>query len=519
MTAIDKSRLETAVRSLPSLYRGPGGVVAVVKEGEVLVRHAWGYADVEHRVPMSAATLMPICSISKQFTCATLLESVGDPAVLDAALEAYLPDIEGKRPTVADLCNNQSGLRDYWALTVLCGAAPEGKFRPADAQNLLKRARTTHFAPGTHYSYANGNFRILSDLIESHTGRPLGDLIAEHVLKPAGMKTAQFCADTSAFPGDAIGYDGNTIVGFEPAINRIHWSGDAGICASLDDMIAWEQFIDATRDEPDGLYNRISVPPSFVDGSPARYGLGLAHMRIGGIPMTGHGGAIRGWRSQRVHAPSERLSVVVMFNHQESAHPGAEKVMLAALGQDEHTAPSLPDETAWAGHYLDDETKLTLSLTPAGTGRLTARFATSPEIVAIAEDGAARSDGMVLTRTEGGIALERAGENLRLQLRLLAGEALVDIEGRFHCAELDADFLCTSAGGALYGAFEGFLGKSPMQPLYPVGPDVWLLPCQRAMDAPAPGDWSLVFDRDDKNAIAGVTIGCWLARGLTYRKI
>ncbi|HCH72714.1 MAG TPA: aminopeptidase, partial [Ochrobactrum sp.] len=84
-----------------------------------------------------------------------------------------------ERPSVRDLCNNQSGLRDYWALTVLCGADPEGVFLPEQAQSLLRRLKTTHFAPGTHYSYCNGNFRILADLIESHTGRTLVELLAE----------------------------------------------------------------------------------------------------------------------------------------------------------------------------------------------------------------------------------------------------------------------------------------------------------------------------------------------------
>ena len=74
-----------------------------------------------------------------------------------------------------------------------------------------------------------------------------------------------------------------TSFGFIPAVNRINWTGDAGIVASLEDMIAWERFIDATRDDAEGLYRRLSVSPSFADGTPAQYGFGLAHMESEGV--------------------------------------------------------------------------------------------------------------------------------------------------------------------------------------------------------------------------------------------
>lgn len=124
MQAVDKSAIDTVLLSLSEQYKGPGGVAAVLKDGEVIAKQVWGYSDLEKRVPMSAATMMPICSVSKEFTCAALLDIFGEASVLDDALASYLPDFEGKRPAIADLCNNQSGLRDYWALTVISGADP-----------------------------------------------------------------------------------------------------------------------------------------------------------------------------------------------------------------------------------------------------------------------------------------------------------------------------------------------------------------------------------------------------------
>ncbi|MBC2886159.1 D-aminopeptidase [Ochrobactrum sp. CM-21-5] len=514
----DLSALETFVRSIPNDYKGPGGTVAVVKDGEVILRHAWGYADLAARKPMSAGTRMPICSVSKQFTCAVLLDSVGEPEALDDALVAYLDKFEEQRPNVRDLCNNQSGLRDYWALTVLCGADPEGVFLPKDAQTLLRRLKTAHFAPGTHYSYCNGNFRILADLVEQHTGQSLAELLVERIFKPAGMKTAELIPDTALFD-ECTGYEGDTVRGFLPAINRIHWAGDAGICASLDDMIAWEQFIDATRDDEGGLYRRLSGPQTFTDGAVAPYGLGLKFEETGGVRLTGHGGALRGWRCQRWHAADERLSTIAMFNFEGGASDVAFKLMNIALGVATAETTRVEADPEWFGSYVDHQTGLVLRLEDAGFGRMKSHFGTSPETMDVVSRDVARSS-MTQIRREGDLVhLSRDDENLVLTLTRLTGEAKQDIAGRYHCGELDADLVLVSEGGAFYGAFEGYLGKSAMYPLYSAGPDAWLLPVQRSMDAPSPGEWKLVFSRDEAGAIAGVTVGCWLARGVDYAKV
>ena len=179
MTDFDPSALERAAAKLSESIRGPGGAVGAIKDGAVVLRHVWGFADPKRHLPVTSSTRFPICSISKQFTCGTLLSLGKDPDDYNGLLADFLPNMETPRPSVRQLCNNQSGLRDYWALTGLHGANAEDVFRREDARTLFARMRTTHFAPGSRYSYSNGNFRILSDLIERVAERPLGELLRE----------------------------------------------------------------------------------------------------------------------------------------------------------------------------------------------------------------------------------------------------------------------------------------------------------------------------------------------------
>ncbi|OCP00483.1 MULTISPECIES: D-aminopeptidase [unclassified Ensifer] len=511
--------LERALAALPQDYPGPGGVAGVVKDGEVVMQRAWGYADLTARKPMTAATRMPICSITKQLTCAVLLDAVGEPAKLDHALDAYLPLLVGKRPTVAHLCHNQSGLRDYWALTVLQGAKHDGVFRREDARPLLSRARSTHFKPGTRYSYSNGNFRILADLIEEHTGRSMAELYQRTVFDPAGMQTAALTPDTSLPPDGIAGYEGNETSGYFEAVNRIYWAGDAGVSASLDDMLAWECFIDRTREDADGLYRRLSAPQTYADGRPAHYGFGLAHDVIGNAAITGHGGALRGFRSRRLYAPVERLSVVVMFNHEADAHAAATALMKVALGHSDADIKPGTWETRSFGSYLDSETGLALVASPLGSSRLALHFATSPETLAIGADGVARSPAATLARDGATLSMERTRENLAVSAERVSGAALPDIAGRYHQGELDAHLDIVSTDGVFYAGFDGSLGTGAMHAMRPLAEDLWLLRCKRSMDAPAPGDWTVRVRRDAEGKVAGLTIGCWLARLIDYAKI
>src|SRR5271168_3128501 len=139
------ARLDRLLEALPRDYPGPGGAVAVLREGEVLVRHAWGFANAERRIAFTPRTLFRMCSVTKQFTCALVLDAFPDPTVLDADVAARLPRLEQAAPGALHLANNQSGLRDYWAVAMLHGAPAEAPFGEPEAARVIAEARTLQF--------------------------------------------------------------------------------------------------------------------------------------------------------------------------------------------------------------------------------------------------------------------------------------------------------------------------------------------------------------------------------------
>jgi len=520
--------VERAALALGSAYPGPGGACAVLKDGDVLVRHAWGWANAERRIPFTPRSLFRMCSITKQFTCAVLLDAFPDPSPLDDDVRVRLPLLGAAAPTTQHLCHNQTGLRDYWAVAMLHGSPVEAPFGETDARRVIAATRSLQFTPGTRYSYANQNFRLLSDLVQDRTGRGFEELLRQRVFARAGMHSAFLAADTRAMPDGTEGYEGNATAGFRAAENRILWTGDAGLGACLDDMIAWERYIDATREDPDSIYRRLSGPVSFADGSPAAYGFGLGLRSELKHAVSGHGGALRGWRSHRLYLPAQRVSVVVMFNHLTDAHAAAIDLLAAALGAARAQPVGRLEPPDWLGTYVDPDTALCARVDAAGVGQVRLRFGQAPEILALTPDGSAESDLTRLTPGDGGLWMERRAENHRTLLRCVSPRASRDgggagpvgrCAGRYRCAELDSQLDLVDAGGTLYGGFSGFLGQGRMELLEPLGEDLFALPCPRALDHTPPGDWTLLLRRDAGGRVDTVEVGCWLARGLTYVRV
>ena len=494
------------------------------------------------RIPLTAETQMPICSITKQFVCALLLDLQCNPSpamaakgdireqVSDKLRELLRPEImQDGGLTLENLYNMQSGLRDYWAMTTLWGAQPDDAFLiERDGPAAMDRTRSFMFHPGTEYSYSNVNFYVLARALEHVTGEPLAKLLADRVLGPAGMKTAFLCPDTAQTPPPCVGYEGTESTGYCAAVNRIEWAGDAGLVASLTDLLSWEQYLERQLSDPESWYQTPCATTTYSDGNRAFYHCGMLHVGVNGVDSLGHGGALRGYRLHRRHVPREHLSVVAMFNHEANASAAVDDVLRGIMNapstEDRKAEAAHPPEASadWTGVYLDQDTQLAITVTP-GTKVGQIQIARSaPEVIELTDAVHGRSAWMSATIEGDTLHVHRIAENRRLVAqRLIPRNASLNdatFRGDYECAEVASVFHCHGHGAVLYGSFDGYLGCGPATALRYLGGDVWSLACPRGLDAPAPGNWTLVVRRNDAGLVNGVTIGCWLARRLDFVK-
>ena len=503
----------------------PGAAVGVLM-GELRYAKGFGLANLAERIPFTPQTPFRACSISKQFVCLLVLQLEREgkinldahPSIYVAALNAFPASL-----TVQHLCQNRSGLLDYWCVAMLTGARAESVFTLADGAALIQSLHAPMYEPGSQYCYSNGNWRILEWIIESVTERKLPDLLAERMFTTTGMKNSGWGVDTSeVLPGNARGYrrsNEQNGTGWEDEITRACWSGDAALITTLDDFLGWESAM-LTGRLPCTERLREAIP--HPDHSRGSYAYGINAWERDGRWMLWHSGALRGWRMVHMRFPQERASVVVMMNRTENPLPYALKILQCAglkTTWDEFSElPRTSDKLAFVscslgGNYFSEKLGLLAELSDT-TGKITMDL--GAEAVPML-----RTSDRTRANASGFYQIEHRHDVLAIHARQFGwrdvfarippGDGRRMLAGRqFHSALLGATMIFSADGSTL--TITGPHGESDCHAVRSLGEGFAAFECARALDETPPGRFTMRI-RDEG---ARIEVGCFMARGMTF---
>ena len=89
-----------------------GATVLVARGDDILLKKAYGYADLEFDVPMPVDASFEIGSVTKQFTSAAILKLMEQGKLsLDDDITMYLDfDLQGREVSIRQLLNHTSGV-------------------------------------------------------------------------------------------------------------------------------------------------------------------------------------------------------------------------------------------------------------------------------------------------------------------------------------------------------------------------------------------------------------------------
>ncbi|HKJ32784.1 MAG TPA: serine hydrolase [Balneolales bacterium] len=171
----------------------PGAVLLVVKNGKVLQKKAFGYADefnynmqkLKHPVKMNTNTMFDLASLSKVFaTTFGIMLLVNQGKIhLNDKVHQYLPDFTGPEKdkiTIRQLLNHTSGLYKWQPL-----------YYKASNQNQTYHEicrMPLKYKVGAARHYSDLGFMMLGYLIEKVTGERLDHYLERHLYHPLGLK-------------------------------------------------------------------------------------------------------------------------------------------------------------------------------------------------------------------------------------------------------------------------------------------------------------------------------------------
>ncbi len=385
---VDVERLRGVITATPEAPE-PGCAIGVFRAGKVEALTAAGYADIGNQRPLNADTLFYAASVSKQFTVLAIAKLVEAGRLgLDDDVRRYVPELpQYERPvTVRQMILHTAGLRDSLGLLQMAGLGTADKNDKDTALQLLFRQKNTNFTPGTEYSYSNGGYLLLAEVVERISGMPFADFAKREVLDPLGMKRSFFLnGPPPALDNVAHGYvkskDGE---GFEIRDTYPRFSGSGGLMLTLNDLARYEHDIEVGHKVWTPVVREIMLTPgTFTSGEPAvrpgtgglGYGGGLQIGWHQGQYVVQHGGGAEAFSHLVTRLPHRRLGVAVLCNRTD--WPVGDKMVEAIEVVEGDIFHSLVQDAQLPGRYYSEELQanydlalkdntLTVRVTPRG---------------------------------------------------------------------------------------------------------------------------------------------------------
>jgi CubicO group peptidase (beta-lactamase class C family) len=309
------SKVDDYIASEMKAEHIPGLSLAVVKNGTIVKLKGYGFANLEHMVPVHPDTIFQSGSVGKQFTAAGVLMLVEQGKVgLDDPIGKYFENAPAawKDIKVRNLLSHTSGIPDYESAHSL------DLRKDYTEDELLKFAERLplDFAPGTKWRYSNTGYVLLGILIHKVTGQFYGDFLREHIWLPLGMDSTRIISESDIVPNRADGY--RNVKGEwkhqEWVAPMLNTTADGSLYLTAIDMVKWDAALRARKLLKPESYDVWWTPMKLSDGSLSHYGFGWFLESAGSEKLIEHTGQWQGFMSQISRYVDEDLTVIVFAN-------------------------------------------------------------------------------------------------------------------------------------------------------------------------------------------------------------
>ena len=310
----------------------PSITLSLVKDGDVVYTRGYGFKDVKAGIPTSPTTLYGIGSITKSFTCLSIMklwsEGKLDPKdPISKFLEGGY-EIDGEPIRIWHLMTHSSGIpalayaenfirgvtgeyRDYFPF-----ASPDDVISFMDGWEGWVEGK-----PGEKFFYLNEGYVLLGKIIENVSGKAYAEYLKENILEPLNMKRSYFEKYEVEKDGDyakpyIVDREGRYIESVIPYGIK----ADGGLISNVLDL---SEYIKMYLNYGEGFIDRKYIEEMFRprikrydDGETVDYygyGLGISN-NFYGKTLIGHGGSVLVYTAYLGFVPEENIGVAILAN-------------------------------------------------------------------------------------------------------------------------------------------------------------------------------------------------------------
>ena len=291
----------------------PGCAVAVSQHGKPVANRAYGLADLERDVPISANTVFDAGSVTKQFVAAAVLLLVEDGKLtLAEDIRKYIPQLPdyGHKITLDHLMNHTSGIRDWTGIFPLTNGTE-------DALTLTLRQRGLNFTPGEQFSYSNSGYVLLKEIVARTSGMSFDEFTRKRLFEPLGMKNTAYRTDLrDIVKNRALAYDKGPN-GWRMAMKLDNERGGGGaLLTTPSDLLIWNEALTNSRLGA-AVTEKLHEPAKLNSGRKVGYTRGLFSETYRGAKQVSHSGGAGGYSTWLGRYPEHGLSIAIQCNSDE----------------------------------------------------------------------------------------------------------------------------------------------------------------------------------------------------------
>jgi len=314
--------IENRIDSIAAGFNNPdiegGFAIAVIKDGKIIFKKGYGFANVENAVPFTTSTICDFASISKQFTGFAVAKLISDGLIYpNDDIRKFLTELPdyGVTITIRHLLGHMSGVRDFVPLLKLSGHQDGDVVTDEYLMKLILNQKELNFTPGEQHLYSNSGYFLLAHIVAKVTGMTFNEWITKNIFIPLGMESTQYLD----YPGKIIrnraqsySWNAERVYNFIP--DNLSAIGSSSLFSSTDDMIKWVMNLITNEVGGKKIFDMMCEPSRLNNGERIGYNFGIETGKWEGHSYLRHGGSWGGFLSDIICFPHDKAAIVLITN-------------------------------------------------------------------------------------------------------------------------------------------------------------------------------------------------------------
>ncbi|MGL4338716.1 MAG: serine hydrolase domain-containing protein [Turicibacter sp.] len=289
------------------------GAALIATGDDMILARGYGLANLEQGTGVQTDTKFQIASVSKSFVAVSIMQLIEKGELsLETTVDKFFPTLpHGSEITIHQLLTHTSALYsdDNSGYT-------EANTVEQVIADAFKKDNLYYDEPGIFPIYSNLGYDLLGAIIEKISGLTYSEYLRLNILKPLDMNNSGLNAEALHLEDFAVAYNGNISEGYRARVfNPSFGYASGGMHSTIEDLYKYDRALANNQLISQESYNLMTTAYTKLGSKPYGYGW---YVDLWIEDTISHPGNLIGWHSMMLRHQEDKVTVILLTNHDES---------------------------------------------------------------------------------------------------------------------------------------------------------------------------------------------------------